>query len=108
MSKKVFAVIAAGFLVAGLFSCHKCYQCHNQCQVCSKERPDTTLTIMVCSDKLSQQYYNEYLDSLTSPSLGWTCHDTVSNYHEEFCPTRSAVDADILNKTEGGLICSPE
>src|SRR4051812_6275971 len=91
-------------------SCSKCYKCHNLCKVCYEHHlssaGDTTLTILVRSDLLGEKYYNEYIDSLTSPSLGWTCHDTASNYQEKFCGGHNS--AALLNKKEGGLICAGE
>jgi hypothetical protein len=104
--KNAFGLILVAFSVICFASCKKCYHCHNECKVCRKQRPDTTLTIQVCSDKLGDQYYVAYIDSLTSPSLGWVCGDTASNYAERFCESQS--QADLLNKKAAGLICAPE
>jgi hypothetical protein len=89
-------------------SCEKCYRCHNVCKVCREQHQDTTLTITVCSNTFGADYYNEYIDSLTSPSLGWVCADTASNYNERFCGTKSGNNSQLLNKKSNGLICSPE
>jgi hypothetical protein len=89
-------------------SCEKCYRCHNVCKVCYEQHQDTTLTISVCSDVFGEEYYNEYLDSLTSPSLGWTCSDTASSKNERFCGTASINNSKLLNKKAQGLICTPE
>ena len=96
--------------VSGLFfaSCHKCYECHNQRQVCRKVRFDTTLTILVNSQNLTEQYYVEYIDSLTSPALGWVCRDTTSDYSEEYCQSKFSNDAGLMNEKDKGLICSPK
>lgn len=104
--KNVCALIVVVLVGICFASCKKCYKCHNLCQVCSKQRYDTTLTVQVCSDKFGEQYYNEYLDSLTSPSLGWTCRDAASNFESQFC--ESQAQADLSNKKAAGLVCSPE
>jgi hypothetical protein len=54
------------------------------------------------------QYFNEYIDSLTSPSLGWVCGDTASNYQERFCTSPSQKQVDLINKKDAGLICAGE
>ena len=104
--RNVFVILVVA--VAGLFlaSCHKCYQCHNQREVCSKQRYDTTLTILVSSQKLSAQYYHQYIDSLTSPSLGWVCHDTTSDYSVQYCPPSGSSGSDLLNEEAAGFICT--
>jgi hypothetical protein len=90
-------------------SCKKqCFQCHNVCKTCQYQYPDTTLTMSVCSDKLSEAYYIEYIDSLTSPSLGWTCTDAGSNYEERFCESESKNNYSIIVKKEAGLVCTQE
>jgi hypothetical protein len=104
-------VLSVGVIVALLLSfasCEKCYKCHNLCKTCQYHYPDTTLTITVCSDKLSEKYYIEYVDSLTSPSLGWTCSDAASNYSERFCESDSKSAIDLINKKDGGLVCASE
>ena len=95
--------------VAGLFfaSCTKCYECVNQREVCRKVRYDTTLTILVSSQNLSEQYYTEYTDSLTAPSLGWVCKDTTSDYSEEYCKS-GPNDNGLNNEKAKGLLCSPK
>ena len=104
--KNVITLIVVALTVLCFVSCKKCYKCHNECKVCRKERPDTTLTIQVCSDHFGDKYYVEYIDSLTSPSLGWVCRDTANTYAEQFCESQS--QADLLNKKSAGLICAPE
>jgi hypothetical protein len=101
----------AGVIVIALLSissCSKCYTCHNLCKSCEYAYQDTTLTISVCSDKLSEKYYIEYIDSLTSPSLGWTCNDAASNYNERFCESGSKSAISLINKKDGGLVCASE
>ena len=96
--------------ISGLFfaSCHKCYECVNQREFCSKARYDTTLTILIRSQDLSEQYYTEYIDSLTSPAIGWVCHDTTSDYSEEYCQASTASSTGLLNEKAKGLMCSPK
>lgn len=94
------------FLV--LNSCEKCYRCHNECKVCYEQHQDTTLTIAVCSDVFGEEYFNEYVDSLISPSLGWVCFDTMSTRNERFCGTKSGNNTLLLNKKSQGFICAPE
>lgn len=105
--RNVFIMLVVA--VAGLFfaSCHKCYQCTNQREVCRKQRYDTTLTILVSSQNLSEQYYNEYIDSLTSPSLGWVCYDTTSDYTIQYCPPAGSSASNLVNEEAAGLICTP-
>ena len=95
-----------------LHSCSKCYKCHNLCRACyethSTATGDTTLTIIVRSDVLGKDYFIEYTDSLTSPSLGWVCHDTTSNYQERFCEGQSQSAINLINKANAGLVCSTE
>ncbi len=93
-------------------SCSKCYKCHNLCRACyethSTATGDTTLTIIVRSDVLGADYFLEYTDSLTSPSLGWVCHDTTSNFQERFCESESKSAVDLINKKDAGLVCAPD
>jgi hypothetical protein len=100
------------FIIAGLGlllpSCKKCYECHNICTVCTEQHQDTTLTATICSDVFGEKYYNEYIDSLTSPSLGWHCQSANSTYHEEFCGNKSNNAVDLINKKDAGLICAPK
>ncbi len=87
-------------------SCKKCYQCRNQAEVCRKARYDTTLTIVVYSQILSEQYYVEYIDSLTRTGLGWSCHDTTSTVFEQVCESGLS-DAALINEKNKGYICAP-
>ncbi|HRG88480.1 MAG TPA: hypothetical protein PLW44_05625 [Chitinophagales bacterium] len=97
-------------MVVTVSACKKCYTCHNLCKVCYETHlangGDTVLKIIVRSDLLGEKYYNEYIDSLTSPSLGWTCNDTASNYTEEFCGQSSFNNTKLINKRDGGLVCA--
>ena len=102
--KNVFILIVVAFTTVFIVSCKKCYQCHNQCQVCRKARHDTTLTIVVSSQNLTQQYYQAYIDSLTAPSLGWVCNDTTSNYSEQYCAS-AASSSGLFVEEAKGLIC---
>lgn len=107
MKNALLGVMATfGFLFFN--SCEKCYRCHNICQVCQEQHEDTTLTITVCSDVFGEAYYQEYIDSLTSPALGWTCTDAGSNRTTRFCGTKSGNNTQLLNKKSQGLICAPE
>ncbi len=104
-------ILLTTIVLLGLTSaCKKCYRCHNLCKACYEKHlssgGDTTLTIIVRSDLLGEKYYQEYIDSLTSPSLGWTCNDTASNYNERFCESQAA--AELLSRKDGGLICNAE
>jgi len=102
--KNVFILLVVALASVFFASCKKCYQCHNQCEVCRKTRVDTTLTIIVASQNLTEQYYVAYLDSLQSPSLGWVCKDTTSNYSEQYCASGSS-NSGLLNEEAKGLIC---
>lgn len=106
--KNIFLAALLFSLLACFNSCEKCYRCHNVCKVCYEQHQDTTLTIAVCSNTFGEEYFNEYLDSLTSPSLGWTCSDTASNYNERFCGNASGNNSQLVNKKANGLICAPE
>jgi hypothetical protein len=105
--KNAFILLLVALFTIFLASCQKCYRCHNQCQVCRKARFDTTLTIVVSSQLLTEQYYLEYIDSLTSPSLGWVCKDTTSNYSEQYCQPNFANNGGLFNEQAKGLICTP-
>jgi hypothetical protein len=104
--KNAFILLLVALFTIFLASCQKCYQCHNQCQVCRKVRYDTTLTIIVYSQLLTEQYYTEYIDSLTSPSLGWVCRDTTSTYVEQYCQSDFNGNAGLFNEAAKGLICT--
>lgn len=106
--KKVFllALTAAGALL--ISSCEKCYRCHNVCAVCTEQHYDTTLTITVCSDIFGEEHYREYLDSLTSPALGWVCTEGSANRTKRFCGTKSGNNAELIHQKEQGWICAPE
>ena len=106
--KNNFLLVLGASLITVFSSCEKCYKCHNLCKTCQSHYVDTTLTITVCSDKLSEKYYVEYIDSLTSPSLGWTCTDAASNYQERFCESQSRSAVDLINKKDGGLVCESD
>lgn len=110
---KLIGVVLTGILfLIGLSGCEKCFTCRNFCQVCRETHSlgvtDTTLTIIVRSNTLSEKYYLEYLDSLTSPSLGWTCKDTASDYTERFCQSSVANQYEIVSRKESGMYCSAE
>lgn len=104
--RNAFTILLVAVICIFFASCHKCYECANQRQVCQKVRYDTTLTIIVSSQLLSQQYYTEYIDSLTSPSLGWVCKDTTSDYTEEYCHSGTGSDKGLFNERDKGLVCT--
>lgn len=106
--KNVFIGSVIACILFFFNSCEKCYQCHNLCKSCQYSYTDTTLTITVCSDKLSEKYYIEYIDSLTSPSLGWTCTDAASNFSERFCESESKSAIELIYKKEAGMVCASE
>ena len=106
--KNVIGFLVIVVIVCFSSSCEKCYKCHNVCKRCSYQYADTSLSISVCSDRLSEKYYLEYIDSLTSPSLGWTCVDALSDYQESFCEGGSKGAASLINKKDEGLICVEE
>lgn len=110
--KNVYLLGFIATLILSVSSCQKCYKCHNVCKVCHEHHQlntsDTTLTIVVSSNLLSEKYFVEYIDSLTSPSLGWVCHDTASTYNEKFCDSESKSAAELINKKEAGLVCNAE
>lgn len=110
--KNFLPVIFIALILATASSCQKCYKCHNICKVCYEHHQlntaDTTLTIVVSSNLLSEKYFVEYIDSLTSPSLGWVCHDTASTYNERFCESQSKSAIELINKKDAGLVCNAE
>jgi hypothetical protein len=104
-------VLITAFIFTGLIffnSCEKCYKCHNVCQRCQQQYPDTTLSITVCSDVFGEQYYNEYLDSLKSQSLQWTCTDAGSTRIDDFCGSKTNNSIKLINRKEEGWICGPK
>lgn len=110
MKNILLLIFACAMLAIG--SCAKCYKCHNLCKVCYEHHQlntnDTVLTIIVRSDVLGHDYFMEYTDSLTSPSLGWVCHDTISNFQEKFCHSESENAIALINKRDAGMVCEPE
>lgn len=104
--KNVFAVIIVAWLVICSAACNKCYQCHNQCEICRKQRPDTTLAIEVCSDVLSEQYYQLYTDSLIN--AGWVVTDTTSTVNKTVCDGQLAKQTDLFNAEAAGFVCNPQ
>jgi len=104
--KNAFILLVVAVATIFIASCKKCHQCQNQATVCRLAKYDTTLTILIYSQNLSEQYYLEYIDSLTSPSLGWICKDTTSNYSEQVCESGTS-DAALVNEKAKGLICTP-
>jgi hypothetical protein len=97
----ILAVVALATIFFG--SCKKCYTCHNQCEVCQKMRHDTTLTVLIESQNFTAQYYQPYIDSLTLPTVGWTCKDTTSNYQQQYCGNSNG---DLLNEEAKGYTCN--
>ena len=110
--KNIFIIVLCNVVLFAASSCEKCFNCHNQCKVCyehhSLGNTDTTLTITVCSNTFGREYFVEYLDSLTSPSLGWVCNDTASNYTENFCTGTMKKTYELVVKSDEGLICNEE
>jgi hypothetical protein len=103
--KNAFAAIIVAWLAIAALGCNKCYQCHNQCEICRRQKADTTLTIEVCSDVLSKQYYELYTDSLIS--VGWTCTDTASTVNKSVCDGQLAKQTDLFNAEAAGFVCTP-
>ena len=98
-------------LALSFSACKKCYRCVNMCSVCHKDYTgtvaDTNLTIQVCSDNLSTEYYHLYIDSLNAlPS--WECHDTAYTKVKQVCDGKSCIDKTILNETEAGWLCTEQ
>jgi hypothetical protein len=54
------------------------------------------------------KYYNEYIDSLSSPSLGWTCTDAASNAQNNFCGSKTENIINLINRKNAGWICAGE
>lgn len=108
MKDVLFKAICLALLL-GFSSCEKCYKCANWCKVCyDNTHNDTVLTIRVCSDILGEQYFDEYIDSITAPGLGWVCYDTTGTKNEKFCGTKSNNTIELLNRKGAGWRCSPE
>ncbi len=110
---KTYAIIVlCSSMLLSMNSCEKCFTCHNQCKVCYERHTlgnsDTTLTIIVSSNTFGKEYFVEYIDSLTSPSLGWVCNDTASNYTENFCTGTMKKTYELVAKSDAGLICNEE
>lgn len=103
--RKIFLLLLPVSLITAFSSCEKCYQCHNYCKVCHEVHTDTTLTIVVKSDVLTETYFNEYIDSLNS--LGWTCADTSSTKTESFCGSNAQNSGQLLTREDNGWICAP-
>jgi len=62
----------------------------------------------VQSDVLSTQYYNLYIDSLTSPGLGWTCRDTTFTKEMQVCgQSGRQINNTIFLDDEAGWTCVP-
>jgi hypothetical protein len=76
----IFLVLASG--------CKKCLTCQNRCSICY----DKHFRIHVSSDDLTIRYYQEYIDSLETPGLGWTCNDTTPDKHYEKCSSTKLSD----------------
>ncbi|MCS6934003.1 MAG: hypothetical protein NZM35_02485 [Chitinophagales bacterium] len=101
--------IAFVVFIIALCACkEKCYQCHNICKICYESRVDTVLTQVVCSDVLSEQYFQQYIDSLTAPQLGWVCKDTSFTRTDRFCGNSSQNNSRLLNKKRQGWVCVSE
>ncbi|MBP7389838.1 MAG: hypothetical protein KA841_05500 [Chitinophagales bacterium] len=108
MKNKMLGLFAIVILLS-ISSCEKCYKCNNWCRVCyDNTHVDTVLTIQVCSDILGETYFNEYIDSLTSPGLGWVCSDTSVSKTEKFCGTKTNNTIELLNRKDAGWRCAPE
>jgi hypothetical protein len=104
--KNVFIVAVVAFFIVSFLGCTRCYTCTNACTVCRQQHPDTTFAIVFCSTTLSEQYYVQYLDSLSN--WGWTCADTTSTINEKFCDQRAQSNGDITNKSAQGYRCSSD
>jgi hypothetical protein len=101
MKRKLFAIFLL-FALLTLGGCSKCYDCVNSCKVCQ----DAHYYILVQSDALSYNYYNLYIDSLTS--LGWSCRDTASNRNIRICAQRgNQINTKLFLTEESGFACKP-
>jgi hypothetical protein len=102
--KKKLPFLVLLFIVLTTAGCRKCYYCHNSCKVCQ----DTHFYILIQSDQLSTQYYNLYIDSLTSPGLGWTCRDTVFTRDMQVCAgTDHKLNSEVSLDEQAGWTCTP-
>ena len=100
--KKNIQLIVLFFVLMAASGCKKCYYCHNSCKVCQ----DAHYYILVQSDLLSTQYYNMYIDSLTSPGLGWTCRDTSFTKEKQECGTGNLITNTISRDVTAGWTCT--
>lgn len=96
--KKLFGFVF--LLIIGVSACKRCATCANSCKQCS----DKNFTIKVCSDKLTYKHYNEYIDSLTAPALGWSCADIPSDSTYRLCKA-SQFKSEKLMAEERGFSC---
>lgn len=101
MRVKSLLSIFSLILAMGFNSCKKCAYCENSCSVCR----DAHYQITVCSDRLSKEYYQLYLDSLKSPGLGWTCNDTVADRGDQVCASKHDYNNEIALKEMSGFTC---
>jgi hypothetical protein len=106
LKKLLLACVALPLLLAGCKE--KCYKCVNYCVSCQYSYPDTTLTALVCSDVLGEEYFIEYVDSLQSPGLGWTCTDANPTRSDKFCGTQTQNNTELLQRKDQGWRCAPE
>jgi hypothetical protein len=105
--KKNLPLLVLFFVLLACSGCKKCYYCHNSCKVCQ----DAHYYILVQSDVLSTNYYNMYIDSLTSPGLGWTCRDTTFTKDMQVCAPSgnqiNEINYKISQDEAAGWTCSP-
>ncbi len=96
--KKLFGFVF--LLIIGVSACKRCAICSNSCKQCT----DAHFSIKICSDKLTYKYYNEYIDSLTDPSLGWTCTNIAADSTYRLCKA-SQFKSEKLMAEERGFSC---
>jgi hypothetical protein len=105
--KKNLPFVVLIFVLLMASGCKKCYYCHNSCKVCQ----DAHYYILVQSDVLSTKYYNMYIDSLTSPGLGWTCRDTTFTKDMQVCAPNgnqnNEINYKITQDEAAGWTCAP-
>lgn len=107
--KNILVIVLLSSVLLYTASCEKCYKCANWCKVCyDNTHNDTVLSIRVCSDILGEQFFDEYIDSITAPGLGWVCFDTTGTKNEKFCGTKSNNTIELLNRKDAGWRCAPE